>query len=334
MSKIIIDYEQCARVAEHIARSGGVPKDREDPMALSFPLAVAENAWCATVAICHQTTPINGSALQGTALGVHRRGWDYLLQKSISEANGDPMLFTTEWLQNVTGSDLIKLFHDDVEGNTLNTPDERAMLLRDLGSFLHSYGATSIRECYIASDGYIVRPDGVHLSGLMKTLKAYQDPVEKKFFYFLALMQNQGFWTYKDPEHLSSPVNYHEQRGHFRLGTVLITDTALLAKIHAKEEITPDEDIAIRFAVRGAIEHIAILLAITPTMAHYFFWNYFRNCCARDHVHCSECGSGCKLPERYRMGETRCMFAPVCKSATIPIKEMLIEPRLDNTIWQ
>ncbi|MEK7118279.1 MAG: hypothetical protein AAB869_01595 [Patescibacteria group bacterium] len=168
----------------------------------------------------------------------------------------------------------------------------------------------------------------------MRTIRAFADPVQKKFFYFLALMQNQGFWKYRDTEHLSSPVNYHEQRGHFRLGSVKITDPELERKIRARENITAEEDIEIRFAVRHAIEIIAQHLGVLPPTAHYFFWNYFRNCCSSDIVHCESCGAGCKLPERYRMGQNRCVLAPACRSRGLPIAQMLIEPRLDDTIWQ
>lgn len=331
--KILIDRAQCGVIAEHIAKLG-VPKDEEDPMALSFPSLVAENAWWAVVAICHQTTPVQGAAFRGYVGGTLRKGWDYLLQKSIVEANRDPKLFTRAWLEQVSGEDLIGLYHDDTEGDTLNNPRSRAELLRELGAFLARNNWESIRECYVASEGYIIRKGGGGLAERMQTVRAYADPVEKKFFYFLALMQNQGFWKYRDPKHLSSPVNYHEQRGHFRLGSVRITDPELEAKVRARVNITPEEDIEIRFAVRRAIEYIARLLGITPAMAHYFFWNYFRNCCAREAVHCGGCGDACKLPERYRMGQHSCVLAPACKSRGMPVGEMLIEPRLDDTIWQ
>ena len=83
MPKIVIDYEQCGAIAQHIKEAGGMPKDEEDPMPLSFPSAIAQNAWCAVVAICHQTTPVEGTAFRGYVGGTLRKGWDYLLQKSI-----------------------------------------------------------------------------------------------------------------------------------------------------------------------------------------------------------------------------------------------------------
>ena len=98
MAHVMINSRKCIEIAEHIRISGGVPEDREDPMPYSFPPLIAHNAWCAVVAICHQTTPVVGTALSGSVNGVMLRGWDYLLQKSIFETNRDPMLFTVEWL--------------------------------------------------------------------------------------------------------------------------------------------------------------------------------------------------------------------------------------------
>lgn len=192
-----------------------------------------------------------------------------------------------------------------------------------------------MREAYLASDGYIVKDDGRGLEQMFVQTQGYADPVQKKTFYFLAIMRNQGFWEYKDMEHLSSPVNYHEQRGHLRMGTVKILNAELEDRIRNREEITADEDIEIRFAVRHAIEFIAQELNITPSAMHYFFWNYFRNCCSRDVTHCTDCGKSCRLPERYRLqGATACVLAPVCKSAGLNPLKMFIEPRLDNTTWQ
>ncbi|MDP3770572.1 MAG: hypothetical protein Q8R40_06585 [bacterium] len=335
MAKIEIDYTQCRDVVARIKSLGGVPPDREDPMPLSFPSSVAENAWCAIVAINHQTTPVVGTPLRGYVNGKLLRGWDYLLQKAIEQANRISEAFTTPWLSRITPEELFEFFYDSQEQVSLNRIEERAFLLNDLGNFLVRNGWESIRSLYERSEGYIERQDGHGIAQSMSEIKAYADPVKKKLFYFFALMRNQGFWTYRDIEHFGSPVNYHEQRGHFRIGTVRILDERLKQKIAQKENITFDEDIEIRLTVRGAIHFMAQGLGVSPSEAHYFFWNFFRNCCARDTVHCSDCPSSCKLPSRYRIAQERqCVFAPVCKSAYVPVSDMLIEPRLDDTIWQ
>ena len=335
MAKILIDTKKCLELAEGIKQFGGVPSDKEDPMPYVFPEHVAQNGWWAMVAINQQTTPVVGPALKGWVKGQPLRGWDYLLQKAIYEANRNTDMFTREWLCGVNAEYLREIYYDENEGDTLSQAEVRASLLVDLGKFLERRGWSSVHEAYLESEGYILRSDGRGLAQILAETRAYQDPVQKKLFYLLAIMRNQGFWEYKDSIYLSSPVNYHEQRGHLRLGTVRLLDASLERKIRAKENISDQEDIEIRFAVRKAIEFIAQLLEATPSMMHYFFWNHFRNCCSRDDPHCSGCGEKCKLPERYRLAPVRrCIFSQICRSADIPVTSMFIEPRVDTTIWQ
>ena len=333
MYKVSIQTDRCIDIAEHIKANGDVPHDVEDPMPYAYPNAVVHNAWCAIVGINQQTTPVVGQALRGTVEGILYRGWDYLLRKSISAANRDAEIFTARWLRTVTAAKLKNLFYDDEYGNTLNQIRQRTNLLRDIGTFIHRKGWESINELYSVADGYIVRSDGNGIAQLLAGMRAYRDPVQKKLFYFLALMQNQGLWKYRDPINVGPPVNYHEQRGHLRLGTVRIESAELLYKIRGREEISPEEDIEIRMAVRRAIEFIAQYLSVTPSAMHYYFWNHIRNCCSRDNPHCKACVR-CTLPSRYRVRTSGCIFAAVCPSAGLPNAQMLIEPRIDNTIWQ
>lgn len=335
MPKIVIDTRKCIELAENVKCYGGVPPDEEDPLPYAFPDHVAENGWWAMVAVNQQTTPVVGKALKGQVNGKLLRGWDYLLQKAIFETTRKADMFTREWLLGMTPDYLRELYVDDEEGDTLSQTEVRASLLVDCGRFLERHGWFSIREAYRESEGYILRSDGHGLAQILAEAKAYRDPVQKKLFYLLAIMRNQGFWEYQDSIYLSSPVNYHEQRGHLRLGTVRLLDAELEKKIRARENITDQEDIEIRFAVRRAIEFIAQLLEVTPSMMHYYFWNHFRNCCSRDDPHCSGCGADCKLPERYRLMPLRqCIFNQICKSAALPVSAKFIEPRLDTTIWQ
>lgn len=140
MPNIEIDYAKCLALARRIQSLGGVPADREDPMPHIFPAHIAENAWCATVAINHQTTPVVGPALRGSVYGAELRGWDYLLQKSIFEANRNPAMFTAGWLSTVTPAMLTEIFRDEKEGETLTRVDGRAKILNDLGDFLARNG--------------------------------------------------------------------------------------------------------------------------------------------------------------------------------------------------
>src|SRR3989344_1556022 len=323
--KVKINTAKCIEIAEHIRSSGGVPDDREDPMPYNFPEHVVHNGWCAMVAINQQTTPVVGLGLKGSVNGKKLRGWDYLLQKAIFIANKGPAMFTVDWMRSVTAETLTDIYHDEEEGDTLNQLERRAELLVDLGEFLHLNNWENVNEIYRESEGFILKSDGKGIAQVLLGARAYQDPVQKKMFYLLAIMRNQKLWEYRDPLNLGVPVNYHEQRGHLRLGTVSIEDPELENKIRNRENVSEEEDIEIRLAVRRASEFIAQYLDVTPSAKHYLLWNHIRNCCSRDNPHCKGCGDSCTLPDRYRQTSSKkCIFAKVCPSAKLKKENMFI----------
>jgi hypothetical protein len=156
---------------------------------------------------------------------------------------------------------------------------------------------------------------------LLSFFRAYDDPVHKKTFFFLALMRNSGLWVYTDGKKLGAPVDYHEVRGHLRIGTVQINDEELRAKLLSGRQVSAEEDVLIRDAVYKAIMFISDCSGLhNPSQLHYLFWNVFRSCCTRDSPHCTSCPSSCSLPERYvplasfPEGKRRCPFSTVCQS--------------------
>ena len=59
------------------------------------------------------------------------------------------------------------------------------------------------------------------ISNLLNTLgnfSAYRDPVRKKSLFFLSLLRNSGLASFSDDGNLGPPVDYHEVRGHLRIG--------------------------------------------------------------------------------------------------------------------
>jgi hypothetical protein len=140
-------------------------------------------------------------------------------------------------------------------------------------------------------------------------------------------MHNSGLWNYSDEENLGPPIDYHEVRGHLRIGTVHIIDSGLLEKVANGREVSRTEDLSIREAVYNAVMLISELSGRNrASQMHYLFWNIFRSCCTREDPHCKICPSSCTLPDRYvplairSDGSRRCPFAEVCASAESDIK--------------
>ncbi len=327
---VAVDPDACRRVAE-ILRSHSIPEDREDTSLTGFTPLQIGNFYLLLVAISHQTSPLGLKPLEGTIDGLRRVGWDYLSAKLEAAVRKNPVVLSPSFWETVKGEDLQHLFSDTNLGDRLSDPEGRAGLIRDLGHRMSVKSWASADDLFCNSDGYIERADNGLLE-LLTQFRAYSDPVRKKSYFFLALMHNTGLWKYKDPENLGAPVDYHEARGHLRLGTVRVLSPELHAKLVEQRQVTAAEDIEIRQSVHNALMLIAEMSGLrNPSQVHYLFWNVFRSCCTRENPHCHECPPNCGLPARYVPlalfpgGERRCPFSDVCQSANVEPK--LLEQR-------
>lgn len=294
------------------------------------------------VAICHQTSPIGRSRLEGMVNGVFRYGWDYLREKWLEAARADPYILGREWLVTAQPGDVIMILHDRELGSTISDPKGRAKFLRDIGAQMYRDEVTHIDEYYERSRGWLRDWEGgPGLESMLSFFDAYgRDPVRKKLLLFLILMNRYGFWNYHDIGELGVPVDYHEVRLHLRLGTVRVIDPWLQEKINSGSVLTAEEDVKIRLAVHDAIFEISEAADRTPADIHYLFWNIARNCCRRDETHCLECREHSSLPSHYsgllpraRYEGGSCVFADYCVSWALPHSEKSKEPVVDTDFY-
>lgn len=299
----------CEAIAR-VLKNYSIPSDIEDTSIEGMDAARISNLYFLLVAICHQT-----QSLQGIVDGSHHRGWDYLRLKLLSEVIADSALLEPTTWRKMTASSLSNLFNDGRYGETLTDIEGRASLIRDLGSALESKGLSSVHDVYLASKGRLAGESPGLLARISK-FRAYSDPVQKKSYFFLGLMQNSQSWKYVDEMELGAPVDYHEVRGHLRLGTVRI-GSDLRTILAESRPVSKSEDIAIRTAVRQAITRIASLTNQSPMRLHYLFWNLFRNVCLRENPKCFSADRSITIPPRYRhfIERGKCPFAETCESA-------------------
>lgn len=289
---IDIDYAQCDRVAG-LLRKVGIPNDAEDRVILGLTPADTANFYFLTVAICHQT-----QGLKGRIQGQLVKGWDYLSQKLESAVLSDRSLLSPQTWASITTEKLTDIFVDPDYGRTLSDSAGRAQLIRELGDVMLAEGFPGVSRMFEISGG-CVKDGSPNLLQLIGQFRAFRDPVAKKSYFFLGLMSNSGIWHYVDPANVGAPVDYHEVRGHLRMGTVVVRDAGLRGQLLSGDLVTEEVDIAIRLSVRDAITRIAqIHGAVTPMQLHYLFWNLFRSVCLRAEPLCRE-AAGCTLPARY-----------------------------------
>jgi hypothetical protein len=239
-----------------------------------------------------------------------------------SQVRLEESLLTPERWRSIGDEQLEAVFRDEEYGSRLSHLGRRAELVRDLGNTMWDNGWSAVGDMYDLSCRRVATGEP-NLLQLLALFAAYSDPVRKKSLFFLSLMRNSGLWSYVDADSLGPPVDYHEVRGHLRIGTVRVNDPDLRKRLLARRPVTAAEDIAIRSAVYDAIMLISGLdPQHNPSRLHYLFWNVFRSCCTREEPHCQACKADCSLPDRYvPLALTgplrRCPFASVCASANI-----------------
>ena len=264
------------------------------------------------------------------------RGWDYLVATLARAVRNDTFsLRPLDWM-GLTDDNVMLLFQSEDGKTTLTEPGVRASLIRDIGSVMSGEGWTSLRDLYRLSCQKALSGGNAFFVSLER-FRAYRDPVRKKSLYLVALLQACCHWAFLDAPELPAPVDYHEVRGHLRLGTVCVHSQELLRKIREYLPVTDEEDVAIRSAVQQAISRIADCLgSADATTLHYLFWNLFRNVCRRTTPQCTEVRDISSLPERYRYlvelgGPSVCPFLNVCSA--YHMSQFPVEHLNGGTIW-
>jgi len=319
--RVVLNNERLSEVGSIVRASK--PPDEDESTDLAAPWGGSRdeltNAFLAIVAICHQTSPIGERRLEGNLGGRTRVGWDYLKGKFLEAATADLRWCSPERWAMLSPIELSELYRDNATGLTLNRVNERTYLLNDLGALLGAAGVSTVRECFEQAHSRFAGSDG--LLAFLSRAVAYADPVQKKALFFCSIAVRECGWKSEDAASLRSPVDYHEMRGHLRIGTVKVIDAFLRDKIQRALPLTEAEDTELRAAIQNANDAVATSASVTSSVLHYLLWNVFRNCCPRpsDATHCTACGSGCALPAQYKGMSTyegHCIFAAVCESAS------------------
>ena len=317
---VTVNPKVCRELAE-LLKSLPIPADREDSSLTWCSPPQVGNFYLLLVAISHQTSPRDRPPLEGDVGERHLRGWDYLSAKLEAAALADSRILHPDFWVQMTAEAVRNLFRDELVGERLSDPLGRASLVQNLGEQMLRNSWDWADQVHAAARGCIATGNP-NLLELLAEFQAYRDPVHKKSFFFLALMQNSGVWTYADPEKLGAPIDYHEVRGHLRIGTIEIREPDLYERLVKGEDVTPAQDIEIRQAVQQVLMYLSDVTGLrNPSQLHYLFWNVFRSCCTRENPHCSSCPPTCTLPARYvplalfPSGPRRCPFSEICRSA-------------------
>lgn len=300
-----LNHERCEQVGRRLALLG-VPDPVETGARSADEVAYDLSTLnMVIVSICHQT-----QRLSGEINGKLHRGWDYLQSSFQVWANQDPLVMLPGRLATFSTDDLRRVLNC---GNQIAESDleVRSKYVRDCGIVLEQKKMISFNDAYERCRGRIAE-----LLLFLCAFSAFRDPVRKKSLFLLGLNATTCKWRYEDYDLLDPPVDYHEIRGHIRLGTVHIVDDKLYHSIRNGHPIDESADIEIRSAITQAIRLVGRVSGFKPMQLHYAFWNLFRSICSRQQPKCQGNHSAA-LPQDYQhfVSDYKCCFIESCDSA-------------------
>ncbi len=215
----------------------------------------------AMVSIDHRTRSIY--PYEAIINGKRYFGSELLYRKGMLIYEKDPNFFLPERLKDLPGDPLLDLLLKDPPLWDMHV---RTLLLKDLGFKLHRKGM----------DYYLEKPKR------LKEIRAYEDPVEKKIYLLIKFLEGRGLISYEGERHVA--VDNHLTRLALMAGIVDYTPPSW--------EVSREEDISIRMAVREAWDRVAFLAGVDPFALDDYLWRLGREgecpfCIkeVREHVH-------------------------------------------------
>ncbi|MCY0868691.1 MAG: iron-sulfur cluster loop [Desulfurococcus sp.] len=164
----------------------------------------------------------------------------------------------------------------------------RTLLLRDLGLKITRLYGGEVKRILEESKGRLYGTmSEPGLIDLLRVFRAFEDPVEKKSLLLAKFLARRGILN--TAGRLGIPVDNHLSRIAYRLGIVMVSGS-LWGKIRSGVEVTREEDILLRMAVRRGYELISEKSGVDPSIVDDYFWLMGRRVCLRDgEPKCDQC---------------------------------------------
>ncbi len=258
-------------------------------------------------------------------------GADLLYKLGSKKYAEDPGFFEAEKLSKVNVKDILEWLSVETGGRTVKPPDPevRAELLRDLGVKLLKLYDGDPYAVIVDSANYLKKGVQGGFINILKTFKAYQDPVEKKNYLLAKFLERRRVLEIVDDHNKEVPVDNHLVRIAIRTG-IIDVDPETLEAIALGVEFTEEKDVILRKTARIAYKEAARTANIDPFTLDDTLWSFGRKCCTRENPTCKHtCRTECAKTGGCNGG---CPLAETCKAYKNP-KYMVPEHNYTNTWW-
>ena len=267
--------------------------------------------------------------------GTYIKGTDVFTYLARRAAEENPDFWTAEHLIRMSDEDYMRAFsldRDPTSPDVIRMP-ERIALLRDAAAVLLRDWEGSAAHM-VDSHQRLADDEKFGVQGILSTFdtfEGYRDPLYKKAFVFLKILDARGIWRPADPENIMIPVDYHVTRMALRNGIVDVNDPALAEKLRNQEEATWDEQQQIRSVVLEACQTMARESGLSIYFIDDVYFLVGRSCChyARP-PRCTSCDfTDCTVQPGFDYTcPGKCPLATHCLGAQEEERRTLLEPNI------
>ncbi|UFS70242.1 queuosine salvage family protein [Geomonas sp. RF6] len=191
-------------------------------------------------------------------------------------ASSDPDLFTPARMKDLADEAVRDIF--TAPGGQIPAGiEERGELLRDAATILCARYGCDLANLFREGRGRLRRADGRGVLDLLREVKGFSDPLEKKSFLLVKLLRRRGAITVADPAALNVPIDHVLFTLALRSGLVEPDRTIqddILERRPLSEEIVAE----LRRAGLKAFKELALHSSIPVDILDDLFWAYGREC--------------------------------------------------------
>lgn len=236
---------------------------------------IASNFFFFLTAIDHKTHMSRTQRYRAYIDNVLYHGSDlmYVLAKRMQDKVSD--FFTAAKLKDIDAAQVREVFGLP-NGIQIRDPGQRAVLLRDAATALIKNYDADIRSLLRKANGYLRREDNSGILQQLTSIKAYEDPLEKKSLLLVKLLRRGGLLEVKDREHLSVPVDNILMVVALRSGLIEVVDDMLRHQLLERMLLNAQDVLLLRRATRDAFITVSDIAALDPDLLDDLLWTYGR----------------------------------------------------------
>ncbi|HET7376990.1 MAG TPA: hypothetical protein VFK30_09795, partial [Anaerolineae bacterium] len=217
------------------------------------------------------------------------KGSDYLFYAFRRRLDRDPAFFSPAWQATLARSDLESVFRADDGSNPMSAIDLHVAMANSYGRDMLAMNMSAADVVSLANESEHPRQTFLNLLDHIGGYK--EDPLRKKSMLLAMILEQRPEKFLRPALHEAEPpvIDYHLMRSCLRTGLIEITDDDLRHRIIRREEISADEEWAIRYSAYQAIQSVQIASNQPMGAVDWFFFGARKRCPEMTEPDCPSC---------------------------------------------